>query len=516
MAFKAQTADARARLILGVLDALPDPIFVKNSDHTVVWGNRAMATLMGTETVAVSRGDEFFPQDQMDVFYEADRKVLAGEPSLNEEQVGENMFSLTKKVPLRLPDGSAGLVGILFDISAYKENERQAREAQADAQVKSQFLANMSHEIRTPLNGVIGMAQSLLQDDLTNEQRAKIDVMMESSRALLAVVSDILDLAKTSEGKIVATPVDVDVTFLIKRTIDLSRSKAADKGLSIELSLDVDFPPRLSIDPVRTRQCLTNLLSNAIKFTETGGVFVSARRVVRDGQPLLEIEVRDTGIGLRPEEQNQLFQQFTQADGSATRKIGGAGLGLTITRRLARVMGGDVTVQSEPGRGSTFCLSMRADPPHEALPSGETAEAAPRPKAELRGKRALIVDDNALNRKVVQMFLAPYSLVVTEAVHGQAALDELAKAPFDVVLMDIHMPVMDGTEAVKRIRAADAAWSNIPVIALTADAMNGDREKYLALGMTDYLPKPIDQRALLAILAKVFQARADDARRTAA
>jgi signal transduction histidine kinase len=210
------------------------------------------------------------------------------------------------------------------------------------------------------------MAQSLLQDDLTAEQRAKIDVMMESSRALLAVVSDVLDLSRMLDDKIVAAPVDVDPAFLLNRTIDLARPKADDKGLAIELKLATDFPARVSIDPVRTRQCVSHLLSNAIKFTEKGGVFIAARTMLRGDEQFLEIAVRDTGVGLSDDEQARLFQKFSQVDESATRKVGGAGLGLAVTRRLARLMGGDVTIESEPGKGATFSLTIRADPTREA------------------------------------------------------------------------------------------------------------------------------------------------------
>jgi signal transduction histidine kinase/DNA-binding NarL/FixJ family response regulator len=507
VAFIPETAAEKTELLLATLEALVDPVFVKNSEHTVIWGNQAMARLMGQETFTPTRGDEAFSPEQMDLFIAEDQKVFAGEPSLTEEHAGESLYALTRKVPLRLPDGSLGLVGISFDVSSYKENERRAHEAESENASKTQFLANMSHEIRTPLNGVLGMAQSLAQDDLLPEQRFKVEIMMQSGRTLLALVNDILDLSKIDAGKLEIVPSSVDVAASLKQCIEPFRPSAEDKGLSLSLQLDIDLPPRMRLDPLRLRQCINNLLSNAIKFTQEGKVVVSARLRDRTGsEAMIEVCVSDTGLGMSEEQTARLFSDFMQADASTTRRYGGTGLGLAITRRLARLMGGDVTVESVPGRGSTFRLTIRATVAADSRETIDLAQEAPLPAGSLKGARLLLTDDNLINRKVAQLFLAPHGIQIVEAANGREALDRLEADAFDVVLMDVHMPVMGGVEAVRRIRASKRPYAHIPIIALTADALSGDRERYIAMGMTDYVSKPIDPRQLLAAISSALVA----------
>jgi CheY-like chemotaxis protein/anti-sigma regulatory factor (Ser/Thr protein kinase) len=271
-------------------------------------------------------------------------------------------------------------------------------------------------------------------------------------------------------------------------------------------------PTLLHYDPVRVRQCVGNLLSNAIKFTERGKVSVKVGcEEAEPGKWLISVAVTDTGIGMTPAVMQRLFSTFTQADATITRRFGGSGLGLAITRQLARLMGGDVTVESEPGAGSTFTLTFMAEavkhdaskrPSEPALPTVSESQLA-----GLRGIKILLVDDNAVNRQVVKLFTAQLGPKFVEAVNGQEALDRLHDEPFDLVLLDVHMPVMDGKEAIKRIRASQESWRELPVIALTADAMSGDRERYLALGMTDYVSKPLDQRELTSKIAAAMGER---------
>ncbi len=406
--------------------------------------------------------------------------------------------------------GKRTLVGTLVDMTDRKKIEddlRAAKEAaEASSRAKGEFLANMSHEIRTPLNGVLGMAQALDSDPLTGDQREKVGIILDSGKSLMALLNDVLDLSKIEAGKLEVSPVDGDFLHTMKRTQQLFQAQASDKGLSLRMQCAIDFPDRLGYDPVRVRQCVSNLLSNAVKFTPEGAIDISVSSEPLSGvEHLVKVVVTDSGIGMSQDVQAKLFNVFTQADGATTRKFGGSGLGLAISRRLAQLMGGDLTVASEEGKGSTFTFTFRARAaaPLQAL-APATAPAMRRDTQSLRGIRVLLTDDNSVNRQVVKLFLAPQGCVVSEATNGQEALDALARQLFDIVLLDVHMPVMDGQEAIQRIRASGEDWSAVPVIALTADAMTGDRERYLALGMSDYVSKPIDQRELVAKMHSVL------------
>jgi signal transduction histidine kinase/CheY-like chemotaxis protein len=382
-------------------------------------------------------------------------------------------------------------------------------QAERSSEAKSEFLANMSHEIRTPLNGVLGMAQSLQGDLLTLAQREKVVTILDSGATLMALLNDVLDLSKIEAGKLQVSRTDGDVVKAIGRVRQLFQPQAEEKGLAIEVRCDPDFPRWLSFDPVRIRQCVSNLLSNAIKFTEKGTVTIDfSAEPQGDGVHMIRIAIIDTGIGMTTETMALLFSAFTQADGSTSRRFGGTGLGLTIARHLARMMGGDVTVESEIGKGSNFTFGFRAAPALQQLPE-RPAERAVKPDQPYdlgqRPRHVLLTDDNAVNRKVIRLFLAPLGLNVTEAENGREALDKLAAEHFDLVLLDVHMPIMDGQQTIKAIRRSPESWRAIPVIALTADAMSGDREKYLALGMDDYLAKPVDQRELHAKIAAILK-----------
>ena len=354
----------------------------------------------------------------------------------------------------------------LFEV----ESARDA--AEAATRVKSEFLANMSHEIRTPLNGVLGMAQALESRPLDSETREMVATIRESGSNLMSILNDVLDLSKIEAGRLDIAPVDTSVLQALR------------------------------FDPVRVRQCVLNLVSNAVKFTREGQVEIklSVSPTGAD-RTLVTIEVSDTGIGMDDRTCARLFEAFSQADASTTRKFGGTGLGLAISRRLARMMGGDIVVYSRPGEGSVFVLTFLADAPIP-IPVSTTSPRLDASKAmRLRGARVLLTDDNAINRQVVRLFLQPQGAVITEASNGREALDALLRDNFDLVLLDVHMPVMDGLETIRRIRQSDAAWHGLPVIALTADAMAGDRERLLAIGMSGYVSKPIDQAQLLAAIA---------------
>jgi signal transduction histidine kinase/ActR/RegA family two-component response regulator len=407
-------------------------------------------------------------------------------------------------------------VGLMLDIQEEKVAELALIEAKKQAEAatvaKSNFLASMSHEIRTPLNGVLGMAQSLVNDGLLGDQREKVDVILESGKTLTALLNDVLDLSKIEAGKMEISALDGELAVTFDRLRQLFLSKAVERGLNIDLEIDPGLPTLLHYDPVRVRQCVGNLLSNAIKFTERGNVKMKvSSEETGKGEWRISVAITDTGIGMTEAVRSKLFSTFTQADATITRRFGGTGLGLAITRQLALLMGGDVSVESEPGLGSTFTLTFMAGAVDEMAPMASQEPLVPAVSEaaikRMRGIKILLVDDNAVNRQVVKLFTAQLSPKFVEAVNGQEALDRLHDEAFDLVLLDVHMPVMDGKEAIKRIRASKEAWRDLPVIALTADAMSGDREKYLALGMSDYVSKPLDQRELTAKIAGVMGQR---------
>jgi CheY-like chemotaxis protein len=321
------------------------------------------------------------------------------------------------------------------------------------------------------------------------------------------LLNDILDLSKIEAGKFTISPTPTDLKHLLAHVRRLWQARADEKGLALRLSVDAEMPSSFALDSVRVQQCVSNLVSNAIKFTEKGEVDLVVRSRQRPaGEHAIEIRVRDSGIGMSEETLAKLFRPFVQADETSSRQFGGTGLGLSIARRLAQLMGGDVAVTSEPGRGSEFVLTFVAQGVEEA-PSAQskTSSSADVVREAIRksGLRILLVDDNAINRQVVSLFLRPFKLRIVEAANGAEALTALEHETFDLVLLDMHMPVMDGPTTIRRIRHDGRPWSNIRVVALTADAMSGDRERYLAMGMDGYLAKPIAERDLLAEILRV-------------
>ncbi len=497
-----------AQLMLEFFDAIPDPVFVKNHKRQIIYGNPAFHKMMrnyvGCEDFIGRDDSEIFTPEQYEVFRAEDEKILAGEISLNTERIGPNVTALTKKVPIRMADGSMAIVGINFDITEFKLNEEKVKETEAANIAKSQFLASMSHEIRTPLNGILGMAQSLVSDDtLSGSQREKVDTILDSGKTLLALVDDVLDLTKIEAGKLEVDPIDGDLRHAARRIIRLFQPRAQEKGIELKLEITDPLTSALCFDPVRVRQCLSNLVSNAVKFTQEGEVRVNLGTEPAGDDWRVVMTITDTGIGMDKTTQAKLFSEFTQADASTTRRFGGTGLGLAITRRLARLMGGDVTIDSEPERGSTFTLTFLAAPA-SGVQNAESADTAPPDvNHSLSGLRVLLADDNRVNREVVKLFLAPYGVEIAEVENGQQVLDTLPHTSFDILLLDIHMPVLDGMQALKTIRESGEDWTSIPVIALTADAMTGDRERFLALGANSYVRKPIDQGELISAIAKL-------------
>ncbi len=396
-------------------------------------------------------------------------------------------------------------VGLLQNIDKRKlhdeELERQRIAAEAATIAKGQFLATMSHEIRTPMNGVLGMLDILLRSGLDETQRWPAKIACDSANALLRIVDDILDYSKLEAGQVKIEATDFNVRDVTEGVVSLLSSRADEKGLAITCFIDGSVPEWVVGDPVRYRQVLTNLLGNAIKFTERGGIHIEASSTVRAEAVHLQVSVRDTGIGISRDAQERLFQRFAQADTTTTRKFGGTGLGLAIAKQLVELMGGTIRLESELGEGSTFRFTINGRIGTPPVSAGINTREDIDVGLALPPLRILLAEDNKVNQMIVRAFLKPGGHDVTIAGNGLEAVEQAKAARFDVVLMDVQMPVMDGVTATKAIRAFSGDAAAVPIIALTANALSEDRETYLRAGMTDYLSKPVDSGALLRAIA---------------
>ncbi len=431
--------------------------------------------------------------------------------------VHDPVLIMTVGAVAALTSFTASVPGVLFaDMmierlrAAQQQLDAALSEAQLASRAKSEFLANMSHEIRTPLNGVLGMAQVLDATPMSNQQRALVSDIRESGALLLAIVNDVLDLSKIEAGKVEIKNEPSGLHAAIEGAAKIFASRAAEKQTRLEIVFDQSTPQHAMFDAVRVRQCVGNLVSNAVKFTAGGHVRVLVSTSADIPAPdLVSVRVTDTGIGMNAVSQARLFNMFSQADASIERAYGGTGLGLAISRRLARLMGGDITVESEPGKGSTFTLTFRVEPCTEPTPADVGLQPIGRTPDLMPGARVLVADDNAINRRVVALLMSPLGVEIEEAENGVQALERLNARPFDLVLLDVHMPEMDGHATIRSIRAAGRPWSKVPVIALTADAMNGDRERFLNMGMNGYVAKPINVAELYAEIGRVLNGVGD-------
>jgi len=501
-----------------IVDTVPEGIFETDADGSVISANPALATMLGYADLGEMRGSvrdlrRDHTRDPQAAEAMVARLRATGELHGYEvEMVRRNGTTFWAALSIRRRIDESGVAkaqGVVQDITERREREELQRAraaAEAATSAKSDFLAKMSHELRTPMNAIIGFAELALRNDSEARRLEHLGNIRAASRSLLRIIDDILDLSRIESGKLVLDHRDFDLETVLDQVALLLSHEAAAKGLLLKVAHAPRTPLALVGDPVRLEQVLVNLVGNAIKFTEHGEVELSVDLASRgDRKARLRFMVRDTGIGLTAEEQSRLFAPFAQADSFSTRRQGGVGLGLAISRQLVEKMGGRIAVESRAGVGSVFLFTAEFGEGTER--AARPAPAAPPPApavlprtAVLRGARVLLVEDNALNRQLAREILQPTGLLLDMAENGPDAIAAVDQVAYNAVLMDVQMPGMDGLEATRRIRALRGG-ATLPIIALTANAMERDRHECLAAGMSDFLAKPVDAEQLLATLS---------------
>jgi PAS domain S-box-containing protein len=511
-----------------IFENMQDAYMLSRLDGTIVLVNPALLKMLGYEREA----DLVGKNTGRDVFVDAeDRAQLRAKLMATDEVRGhKTTFRRADGTPI-VVEGNvrlvrdergapAGVEGMIRDMTTHYQIRGDliaAREAAEFAtQGKSQFLANVSHEIRTPLNAIVGLGHLLLATELPPKQRDYVGKIHSSARILLRTVDDVLDFSKIEAGKLELERTSFRLDEVLEDIGSVLAVQADGKGISFVVSVASDVPRSLIGDPLRLGQVLTNLVGNAIKFTERGGVTLKVALASRaDGEAALRFSVEDTGIGITAPQLARIFEPFTQADGSTTRRFGGTGLGLTICRQVVEAMGGRLAATSVPGSGSTFTFEVpfrvsaaEVASADAARPRGPGDSFLATPSLRLRGSRVLLVEDNAINQQVARELLEAAGIAVSIADNGRAAVDVVAAAggALDAVLMDVQMPGMDGVAATRAIRSV-AANADLPIIAMTAHAEVTERERCLAAGMNDYVSKPFEPSHLFKTLARWLESR---------
>ncbi len=512
-------------------ELLPEIVYEIDTQGRVTFVNRQGLRTTGYTAEDFARGlnvqEIFVPEDRERLMRDI-AKVMRGEAAESYEYRavgtdGRTLPILARSTPIFRHGRPAGVRGIIFDISDRKEAEIelcQAMEAaEASSRAKGEFLANMSHEIRTPMNVIIGISGLLLDTRLSPEQRKHVEMAQEAGDLLLSLINDILDISRIEAGQLTLEPTPLDLCSALREAVALFAPQAQQKGLALELEYDADAPRSVVGDSGRIRQVLTNLLGNAIKFTGQGSVRVEVHsEMCSPGRADFRFTVRDTGIGIAEDKLTAVFEKFSQADASTTRRYGGSGLGLAICAELVRLMGGEIGAESELGVGSTFWFTLPLPcsveakeslcdrPELFAPPAAEAPITAAADKAPIRG-RVLVAEDNPLNQRVTVMMLEKIGCRADVAANGREAVEMLAMFPYDLILMDCEMPVMDGVAAAREIRALHGERGQIPILAITAHTEPEEMERCRMAGMNDHIGKPITVPALRAALVRWLPSR---------